>query len=97
MPTNRRPVTGLDFASLYPSLIMTYNLSPDKIILSRKHAESLRDSGKTLHEINFKFNGNNILAWSIRHNNISEEKDLYATILEYLSIKWNEIKNALSL
>ncbi|CAI2196755.1 4968_t:CDS:2, partial [Funneliformis geosporum] len=32
-----------DFASLYPSLIMTYNLSPDKIILSRKRAESLRD------------------------------------------------------
>jgi len=31
---NRRPVTGLDFASLYLSLIMTYNLSPDKIILS---------------------------------------------------------------
>ncbi|CAG8603214.1 4835_t:CDS:1 [Funneliformis mosseae] len=29
---NRRPVTDLDFASLYLSLIMTYNLSPDKII-----------------------------------------------------------------
>ncbi|CAB5190929.1 unnamed protein product [Rhizophagus irregularis] len=36
---NRRPVTGLDFASLYPSLIMTYNLSPDKMILSRERAE----------------------------------------------------------
>jgi DNA polymerase elongation subunit (family B) len=75
---------------------MTYNLSPDKIILSRKHAESLRDSGKTLHEINFKFNGNNVLAWSIRHNNIPEEKGLYATILEYLSIKRNEIKKRLA-
>ena len=30
---NKHPVTGLDFASLYLSLIMTYNLSPDKIIL----------------------------------------------------------------
>jgi len=77
---NRRPVTGLDFASLYPSLIMTYNLSPDKIILSRKHAESLRDSGKTLHEINFKFNGNNVFAWSIKHNNIPEEKGLYVNV-----------------
>src|ERR1051325_203405 len=47
---NRRPVTGLDFASLYLSLIITYNLSPDKIILSRKHAKSLSDSGKTFHE-----------------------------------------------
>ncbi|CAI2189496.1 12734_t:CDS:2, partial [Funneliformis geosporum] len=93
---NKRPVTGLDFASLYPSLIMTYNLSPDKIILSRKHAESLRDSGKRLHEINFKFNGNDVLAWSIEHNNIPEEKGLYAKILEYLSSKRNEIKKRLA-
>ncbi|CAI2195726.1 5086_t:CDS:2, partial [Funneliformis geosporum] len=70
---NKRPVTSLDFASLYPSLIMTYNLSPDKIILSRKHAESLRE-----------------------HNNIPEEKGLYAKILEYLSSKWNEIKKRLA-
>ena len=28
---NKRPVTGLDFASLYPSLIMAYNLSPEKL------------------------------------------------------------------
>ena len=27
----RSPVVGLDFASLYPSIIRTYNLSPDKI------------------------------------------------------------------
>ncbi|CAI2183967.1 3946_t:CDS:2 [Funneliformis geosporum] len=40
---NKHPVTGLDFASLYLSLIMTYNLYPNKIILSQKHAESLRE------------------------------------------------------
>jgi DNA polymerase elongation subunit (family B) len=28
----RRSVTGLDFASLYPSIIMAYNLSPEKFI-----------------------------------------------------------------
>ncbi|CAI2190668.1 6228_t:CDS:2 [Funneliformis geosporum] len=33
-----------NFASLYPSLIMIYNLSPDKIILSRERAESLKES-----------------------------------------------------
>ena len=47
-------------------------------------------------KINFKFNGNDVLAWSIRHNNIPEEKGLYATILEYLSIKRNEIKKRLA-
>ena len=35
----RRPVTGLDFASLYPSLIMAYNLSPEKIILTHREAD----------------------------------------------------------
>src|SRR5437763_10720090 len=29
---NKRPVIGLDFASLYPSIIMNYNLSPEKMI-----------------------------------------------------------------
>ncbi|PKK56492.1 DNA/RNA polymerase [Rhizophagus irregularis] len=36
---SRRPVTGLDFASLYPSLIMAYNLSSDKIILTHGEAD----------------------------------------------------------
>ncbi|CAI2175421.1 14660_t:CDS:2 [Funneliformis geosporum] len=43
---NKYPVTGLDFTLLYLNLIMTYNLSPDKIILSRKHANSLRKVDK---------------------------------------------------
>ncbi len=29
---NKHPMTGLDFASLYPSIIMNYNLSPEKIV-----------------------------------------------------------------
>lgn len=57
---NKRPVTSLDFASLYPSLIMTYNLSPNRIILSREHAEQC---GKKLHKISFKFNNRDILSW----------------------------------
>ena len=35
----KRPVTSLDFASLYLNLIMTYNLSPEKFILSLKDAD----------------------------------------------------------
>ncbi|CAI2186348.1 9853_t:CDS:1 [Funneliformis geosporum] len=58
---NRHFVTGLNFASLYLSLIMTYNLLLDKIILSQKHADSLKESGKKLNKINFKFNDHDIL------------------------------------
>src|SRR4051794_10518379 len=93
---NRHPVTGLDFASLYPSLIMTYNLSPDKIILFRERAESLKESGKKLHEINFKFNSHNVLAWSIEHENQAEMKGLYPKVLKELLIRCNLLKSRLA-
>ncbi|CAG8562635.1 1013_t:CDS:2 [Cetraspora pellucida] len=70
---NKRLVTGLDFSSLYPSLIITYNLSLDKIILSRKET------------IN-----------SIHHNNISEEKGLYARVLKNLFNKQKKMKKCLN-
>ncbi|CAI2188047.1 10872_t:CDS:2 [Funneliformis geosporum] len=57
-----------NFASLYPSLIMIYNLSPDKIILSRERAESLKESGKRLHEISFKYNDAKSLALKVYMN-----------------------------
>src|SRR4051794_29494376 len=93
---NRRPVTGLNFASLYPNLIITYNLSPDEIILSQEHAVSVEQSNKKLHKIEFLFNNGPQRAWSVQHNNIPEEKGLYTSVLEYLSAKQNEIKKRLA-
>ncbi|RIB19688.1 ribonuclease H-like domain-containing protein [Gigaspora rosea] len=60
----RRPVAGLDFASLYPSLIMAYNLSPDKIILTHREADIAQNNGSKLHKIEFPFNNCTIQAWS---------------------------------
>jgi len=34
----RRPVMELDFTSLYPSLMITFNLSSDKMILTYEKA-----------------------------------------------------------
>src|SRR3954447_10777209 len=93
---NRHPVISLDFASLYPSLIMTYNLLFDKIILSQEHVESVEQSDKKLHKIEFLFNNNSQRAWSVWHNNIPEEKGLYVNVLEYLSVKRNELKRHLA-
>jgi len=50
-----RPCTGLDFSSLYPSLIMTYNLSPEKIVLDDAEAERLMAKGYKLHRIEFHY------------------------------------------
>ncbi len=66
---NRWPVTNLNFASLYSSLIIIYNLLSKKIILFWECAKSLKKSCKKLHEINFKFNNRDILIWSIKYEN----------------------------
>ncbi len=45
------PVTGLDFESLYPSLIATYNLSPDMIVTDAAFAKFLIEKGYNLYPI----------------------------------------------
>lgn len=55
----RRPVVGVDFASLYPNLIITYNFSGEMAIADdpagrgRKFAEELRAAGYILRDIEF--------------------------------------------
>ncbi|RIB21397.1 DNA polymerase family B-domain-containing protein [Gigaspora rosea] len=70
----KRPVTGLDFASLYPSLIMAYNLFPEKIILNEEEADIAQKNGNNLHKIEFLFNDRTFCAWSFRHDSCPEKK-----------------------
>lgn len=93
---NKRPVTGLDAQSLYPSEIMTYNLSPEKILLTEEEAEYWKLQGRNLHYIEFMFNGRKIQGWSVRHNNIQENIGLYPAILIDLFAKRKEMKDALA-
>ena len=64
------PVSGLDFASLYPSIIMTYNLSPEYMVFTEEEADYHRARGHTLYAITFDFNGTPVAAWSIAHDTV---------------------------
>ncbi|CAB5350273.1 unnamed protein product [Rhizophagus irregularis] len=94
---NKRSVTGLDFASLYSSIIMAYNLSPEKMVSTLLEADELQRENKVLHNIEFKYNGDPIRAWTIRHGNKSDQKGLFPKILERLGRIRNEIKAQLKL
>jgi DNA polymerase elongation subunit (family B) len=90
-----RPVTGLDFSSLYPSLIMTYNLSPEKIILDYDEAQRWKSEGYKIHDIEFQFNDRQIKGWSIMHESKTENIGLYPSVLIDLFAKRAEVKKKL--
>jgi DNA polymerase elongation subunit (family B) len=52
-----RPVTGLDFSSLYPSIIMAYNFSPETYVATEKEAAELERDGGRLHAVQFTMVG----------------------------------------
>ncbi|CAG8507115.1 18062_t:CDS:1, partial [Cetraspora pellucida] len=81
---NKHSITDLDFTSLYLSLIMTYNLSFEKSILSCEEANNIHRREIELYEIKFSFNRHILYAWAIRHGNCFKKKELYLTVLEDL-------------
>ncbi|RIA79200.1 hypothetical protein C1645_746067 [Glomus cerebriforme] len=58
----------------------------------KKEADELQRENKVLHNIEFKYNGNPIRAWTIRHGNKPDQKGLFPKILERLGRMRNEIK-----
>lgn len=83
---SKYPVTGLDFASLYPSIIQSRNLSPDKIVTDPEVAEQLIAEGYKLHriEVDYKWHKKDCkchpdhhieIGWSVLSNGVVEEGD----------------------
>ncbi len=100
------PVSGLDASSLYPSLIMCFNLSPEYLILDREYKEEIKNKGYEIHDINFEYKYENYLqekcvkhieGWTVRHDESKEKSNfgLYPTILKDLFAQRAEMKKEL--
>lgn len=63
------PSFALDFSSLYPSIIMGFNLSPETLVYTNERKEELENQGFILYPINVTTSiGKEYKAWSVRHN-----------------------------
>jgi hypothetical protein len=100
------PISGLDYSSLYPSLIMAYNLSPEYLILDREYKEEIKNKGYEIHDINFEYKYENYLqekcvktieGWTVRHDESKEKSNfgLYPSILKNLFAQRAEMKKDL--
>lgn len=90
------PVSALDFASLYPSLIMCYNFSPEYLVRNEDYKDYLESIGYTTHEINFEYSNKKIRAWTIRKYKGEYLFGLYPTILKRLFNERLKIKKILA-
>lgn len=99
-------INALDYSSLYPSLIMAYNISPEYLILDEEYKEEVQKKGRDLHKIEFEYKYEDYLqekkvkyieAWTVRHDESKEITDfgLYPTILKDLFAQRAELKKDL--
>jgi DNA polymerase elongation subunit (family B)/uncharacterized protein YaaR (DUF327 family) len=63
------PVEGLDFSSLYPSVSMAMNFSPEMLVPSPAKVARLKRQYPDMKfsKVSFEFNGRTIKGWFVRH------------------------------
>ena len=71
--SNRYPSSCYDCVSLYPSLFITYNFSPEFMIFTPSEYKRMINANYLLHPIDFPCNGTRVKAWTVRHNETANE------------------------
>ncbi len=94
---NQYPISGLDYSSLYPSIIMTYNISPEKLIIDEEYANKLQEMGKILQFVSFPYCGKIVKAWFVRHNNVKKNYSICGSLLIELFNRRAELKKSLKI
>lgn len=98
---NGRPIIGLDFSSLYPSIIRAYNFSPDYCVKDKKLAMKLAETNKII-KVDFIFAGKRCVGYFVWHdNNIDPAKPnfkfgVYPYILDSLFNKRKMLKKPMT-
>lgn len=81
---DKRPVIPEDFKSLYPSIIMAYNLSPETFVSTERYAEELHSKGRSTYALEFDYANERKYAWFVRHDQMEERWGLIPSILKDL-------------
>lgn len=95
----QHPISALDFASLYPSIIMTYNISPDSLVTDENEMLLYKEKGYDILDIDFMMTDDvtRIKAWIIRGKRDDDGKlnhyfGLYPFILKRLFDMRKDVK-----
>ncbi|CAI2178075.1 6361_t:CDS:2 [Funneliformis geosporum] len=106
---SERPITGLDFASLYPNIIMAYNHFSEKFIFDLKDADIAQNNRNNLHKIEFSFNNHIVQACdkriperlNLEYSSVCFDYDYwdskYKALKVYMNTFYGKVENSLSL
>lgn len=98
--TSDRPCAGLDVQSMYPNIIATYNVSPEKLVFDPKEAEELSERGVRLCMTEFLYGIKGlpdsrkelVRVWLVQHDNDPKKMGLIPQQIRKLFLRRKNTK-----